>query len=92
MKFLSSVSHSAWFLDDTTNVSYIRATKTGATLLKVCSASDIDTLKKPATVENEHPCASLYRVKPGCCLGVVRKSSKFVGCFLCLLWYDAKLY
>ena len=88
MEFLSSVSHYAWFLVNATNVWYIRATKTRVTLLKVCSASDIDTPKKSATVENEHPCASLYRVKPNCCSGVVEKVFKFGGCFFMssLIW------
>ena len=56
--------------------SCVRATKTRVTLLKVCRASDIDTPNKSATVENEHPCTSLYRVKPNCCLGVVGKGFK----------------
>ena len=81
MKFLGSVSHPAWFLGNTANVSYIRATKTRVTLLKVCPASDIDTPNKSATIENEHPCTSLYRVKPNCCSGVVGKGFKFTGCF-----------
>ena len=65
-------------LGNATNVSYIRATKTRVTLLKVRPASDIDTPNKSATLENEHPCASLYRVKPNCCSGVVGKG--FKGC------------
>ena len=81
MKVLSSVSHSAWFWGNKTNISYICATKTRKTLLKVCPASDIDTPNKSATVENEHPCSSLYRVKPSYCSGVVGKGSKFVDCF-----------
>ena len=49
-------------LGNITNVSYNCATKTRVTLLKVCAAIDVDTPNKSATVENEHPCASLYRV------------------------------
>ena len=81
MKFLSSVSHSAWFLGNTRNVLYIRATKTRVTLLKVCPASDIDTPNKSATAENEHPCASTYRVKANCCSGVIGKGFKFICSF-----------
>ena len=88
MKFLSSVFYSAWFLGNITNVSYIRETKTRVTLLNVCPASDIDTPNKSVTVENEHPCASLNKVKPNCCSGVVGKGFKFVGCFFMssLIW------
>ena len=88
MKFLSSVSHSAWFLGNTTKVLHVRATKTQVNLLKVCPASDIDTPNKSADVENEHLCANLYRVKPNCCSGVVGKSYKIVGCFFMssLIW------
>ena len=92
MKFLSLVSYSAWLWGNKTNASYICAAKTQVTLLKVYPASDIDTKNKSAIVENEHPCASLYRVKSSCCSGAVGKDSKFVGWFLCLLWYDPKLY
>ena len=58
---------------------------TRVTLLKVSPTSDTDTPNKSATIENKHPCASLYRVKPNCCSGVVGKGFTFAACFLCLL-------